>query len=206
MRKLFLMAIALLLIIASSTVIVNTINVNSDPSMFQELNVTPPSLVIHSPQNTTYNSNNLTLNLTAEIGQLPQIPVFGEEEVRSIQLEADWMTNITTIQLSYVLSENDFHTPIYPENASYNLENIPDGNHTLKICAFETGLVGWNASYTSETEINENSSATVNFAIDTTSRPSPNIPKLSLLAIAPLFLLILPIVAILRHRKTVKKV
>jgi hypothetical protein len=180
MRKPALIAIVLLLIIATSTVTFNLISANFDPSMFKGdlKNATTPSIMIHSPLNTTCQSNNLNLDLTIEIGKLSQLPLFGEEEVRSIQLEADWMTNITTIQLSYILSEDNFHIPLYPENVSYTLVDIPDGNHTLKIIAFETGLAGWNENDSSVIyEINANSSATVNFAIDTTP------PKITILSI-----------------------
>jgi hypothetical protein len=203
MRKLLLMATMLLLIIASSTTMIELTNANFDPTMYKgELkNATAPSIIVHSPQNTTYQSNNLTLSLTAEIGKLTQIPVFGEEEVRSIQVEADWITNITTIQLSYVLSDYNFHTPLYPENLSYNLIDIPDGNHTLKITAFETGLAGYNENGRSiYYEINANSSVTINFAVETTLKPTPTIPEFSYLTILPILLSTAIALAIVKKR------
>jgi hypothetical protein len=203
MRKIVLMAIVLMLIVASSTVMVKLVNANFDPLMFRgELkNATAPYIIVHYPQNTTYQSNNLTLSLTAEIGKLSQTPLFGEEEVRSIQLEADWMTNITTIPLSYVLSDDNFHTPLYQENLSYALVDIPDGNHTLKIIAFETGLAGYNENGRSiYYDINVNASATINFTVDKTSKPTPSVPELSLLTILPIILTIPIAMAIARKR------
>jgi hypothetical protein len=203
MRKLLLMAIFIILIVASSTVMVKFASANFDPSMFRgELkNATAPSIIVHYPLNTTYQSNNLTLSLTAEIGKLIQMPLFGEEEVRAIQLETDWMTNITTIPLSYVLSDDNFHTPLYPENVTFNLADIPDGNHTLNIIAFETGLAGYNENDKSiYYDINVNASVEINFAVDTTSQPTSRVPEFSLLTILPILLAIPIVLSMVRKR------
>jgi hypothetical protein len=180
MEKSKLLTIAFLLLFQITSLVVESANANFSPSMFKgELKNAPaPKLTVYSPQNQIYASNNLTLYLRAEIGDLPQESVFGQVGISEIYLESDWIANSVAIKTNNTYKDVMSHVPLYPVNATYSLIDIPDGNHSLRITAVETGMAGWNentgaAAY----DINVNASVTVNFAIDTEP------PKIEILSI-----------------------
>ena len=140
-------------------------------------NAVPPSITIYSPQNSTYASNNITLYLTSEIGSLPQESLFGQIGINEIWVEGDWQTNSTIINPNNIYADFLSHIPLFPVNVTYRLVDIPNGNHTLKITAIESGQAGWNENRAVFYDINVNSSVTVNFTIDTTP------PKITILSI-----------------------
>ena len=181
MRRATILTISLLFLSLNSLVAVELASANPDPHMWRGplKNAVPPSITLYSPENKTYSSNNLTLYLTSEISKLPQVSVWGKVGITEIYLEADWITNYTIINPDNTYEKVMSHIPLYPVNVTYALADIPDGNHSLRITAIESGEAGWNdendlaAVYT----INVNSSVTVNFAIDTTP------PKITILSI-----------------------
>jgi len=92
------------------------------------------------------------------------------------------------------------------------LENIPEGNHSIVIQALGDGLYAEGSTYK---EFKISSSSEMRFIIDTTSpaipptanstfpnSPTPTVPELSWLAVVPLLLSVFAVAVIVRHRKT----
>jgi hypothetical protein len=154
-------------------------------SVVPDQNTKPPTILTLSPENNTvYRVNTLSLSLNVSIGDSTTA---SSCFLDLVYCKADWQSNIT-----FVYKHGDNY--VYPFSrekvtefsGAVNFTEIPDGNHTIKVYAFENGkyplYVRKSFSDLKVVEHCYNSfqiigSSLIRFAVDTTA------PKISILAL-----------------------
>ena len=96
----------------------------------------PPRITILSPErNSTLNTNNLHVSFKVEVGQSQSAE---SKMIQDVYYKADWLENKTYVyeyspsSLNHPEKKTDFSTTL-------NLTGIPEGRHTVIICATENG-------------------------------------------------------------------
>ena len=193
----------------------NTI-VNSSP----DANIT-----IQSPENTTYNANNVTLAFTIECDVLPRENVSANLNIYSafsgnisfftygVVLDYN-PSNLLKLILNYATNSETVHET--PNNVSTSfsslgnnfyagdttLTDLTQGAHNVTIWV---SVYHWIISDFLGTPYPNYEGAvlsTVSFTISPTPAQTPAVPELSWLAIVPLLLSVFVVAVLVRHRKT----
>ena len=128
----------------------------------------PPALTIMSPENTVYNSNNISLSFNASVGESKTAV---NTRLMQIYYKTDWQQNET-----YVYDNEGRNFPYEPNaitefSYNVNLTGVPEGEHNITVRAVEWGANIEN-QYVHMFSIDGSSS--VNFTID--AEPFPAVP------------------------------
>jgi hypothetical protein len=153
-------------------------------SVGPDQNTKPPTILTLSPENNTaYGVNTLSLSLNVSIGDSTTA---SSCFLDVIYCKTDWQSNIT-----FVYKHGDNYVYPYPSkitefSGAVNFTEIPDGNHTIKVYAFENGKYPlYVRNSFSDLKVVEHcynsfqiiGSSLIKFAVDTTA------PKISILAL-----------------------
>lgn len=101
----------------------------------------PPSIIILSPQNNSYyNITDIPLSLRVSVGESKTATYCA---IDTITYMADWKSGIFTIYTTEMfkeqLSRNQSHNPINYFSETFNITDVPAGNHLITISATERG-------------------------------------------------------------------
>ncbi len=125
--------------------------------------VEPPVISIGSPENKSYNTNDIHLNFNlteGKMGNLTQNECIVQINQSSIFYKGDWLEETTWVDTRWLIfaanSKNDVSVP---------LSDVPEGNHTVTVYVIETGY--YTSDYYHYSTFTINGSATANFVIDT---------------------------------------
>ncbi len=94
----------------------------------------PPIIVMQSPENKTYNTNSLTLSFNVTTGNaidpyIMQEPDFLEAlSISEVSYKSDWQKNKTILY-----EDTPFNKKLKVLTFFINLEEVPEGNHSLLI-------------------------------------------------------------------------
>jgi hypothetical protein len=165
-RSAFLLIVPVFLAASS---IVAFLPVKANPYMYHEsvsapANVKPPNIMIASPRENSFYSNNANIALCFNVTG-PDAPNLLTKHLIIVDYKGDWMQ-----EAKHAYRTKNFETytpddfPFFLE-FNFNLNDIPDGTHSIVITAigaggYAEGLTWYN--------FNMNSSLSVNFTIDTT--------------------------------------
>jgi hypothetical protein len=155
------------------------------------------TLLMYSPNNqTTYDNRmllNFTLKWTADL-----IPVGDFEPSVDYAYSIDNNSFVSIVSNESLSDSNSGRAIIIhnPESFSYllNISNLNDGYHKIVIKA---------SFYFGKNLFLDASSSPFPFLVQNQISPNPSIPEFSWLAILPLFMSLLSVAVMLRHRKTV---
>jgi hypothetical protein len=132
----------------------------------------PPIISMTSPENdSVYDTNNVQLTFNVSVGE--STSAFSKW-ICELYYKGDWQTDKTYIDLEEFYGKSPAYerSSLLPSEFSFNLTDIPEGNHSITVYANETGYVNdednapfyyWSFFI--------NSSATVNFTIDAIPEP-----------------------------------
>jgi hypothetical protein len=136
---------------------------------------TPPTIAIRSPKEQTYGANSLLLSFTVRVGSTQPIPnaLYGSEvstRISDVRYEADWIGENITVY------PPPTDTRISVE-FSGELDNIPQGRHSIVIYAtesgyYEGGLVSPGGVYVYQNSFKIRQSWEITFTIDLPPRIS----------------------------------
>ena len=128
----------------------------------------PPIISMTSPENyTIYDTDNVQLTFNVSVGESANA---SSKWIFELYYRGDWQENKTYIDLEEFYGESPAskRSSLLPPEFSFNLTDIPEGNHSITVYANETGRYSNFIYYWS---FFINGSATVNFTIDTTPEP-----------------------------------
>lgn len=129
----------------------------------------PPIISIASPENyTVYDTDNVQLIFNVSVGESATA---SSKWICELYYKGDWQENKTYIDLEEFYGESYTYerSSLLPSEFSFNLTDIPEGNHSITVYANETGY--YHSNFIDYWSFFINDSTTVNFTIDTTPEP-----------------------------------
>jgi hypothetical protein len=198
MKKVLASLLVLCTILSISNIVsVTYANPTPDDTVIYTIGVS----ILQPKTNETYFTNNFVVEIS--VSDIPLIP--------STQVQGYvWVGMDRNDSFAYLpISLFNVSNSIQQLNYSIPLTNIPNGNHSLTatVSYVQTPHLETNNPYIKNLALWGESKAT-NITVDaespSNSSPTPTVQELSWLVIVPLFLSVLFIAVIIRHRKTPK--
>jgi hypothetical protein len=166
MRKSAALLLVLVFLAASSVVVF--LPVKANPYMYHEsvsapAYVKPPNIIVASPRENAFYSNNETITLCFNVTG-PDAPNLITKYLIIVDYKGDWMQ-----EAKHAYRTKNFETytpddfPFFLE-FNFNLTGIPDGRHSIVITAVGAGGYAEGLTWY---DFGINSSSSVNFTIDT---------------------------------------
>lgn len=98
----------------------------------------PPIVAIFFPSNSNYRSNSFSIPIHAQVGDSSTAYSIRLDKV---YYECDWQTNITFVYVAGVTDHQDpvYFNPITELLTTINITDVPEGRHSIRVFANETG-------------------------------------------------------------------
>jgi hypothetical protein len=139
------------LLITAAAVILHVESVMANPftnsryngETFAPSNAPAPTISILCPENNkAYNTDSITLNFNASVEKFlefdPSKPVVSGMQIIKSSFTADWLPNLTQIEIAPYLTEEENSNDI---SVSLHLTAVPDGKHVLRVYVYAEGSI-----------------------------------------------------------------
>jgi hypothetical protein len=173
-----LVAVCFILLIASS--LFNVGFATANPIKLGEVppdsDTNPPSITIISPENNGLYNSSISLSFNVNEGESKTALA---KKINTVIYKSDWIADNVTV---YSLDVTKMYPHIHTYSTSLNLNDIPEGIHTITVYAVETGTYNATGLLQYYTFTIQNSASTT-FTVNILDSPTPLLPEFSSIAI-----------------------